>query len=751
MTTTAESTPLLRGWIRLLTVAPELNSPDLALVCVVGGPVDFQPTVKIERIVDGAVDSDNGRMSVSEVGAEETTLLTESTNGVAEFTLASAGEFRRAIRLWELLIRSPAGGLGTLTFRVSAGVKGTSVASLAMQHLAESDSLTISADMLNATGTPKIKMKTLPLPRLALGVNNATPDQAPPVYRGHPIGSGSADTLHETRKLADLAALLHQIFFQLDAAFSLDSAWDEQAGPDSWLHLTEAARSVSPIAVAEERWARQVTEMLLATVYKTSSVVYGNWEMSPFTLNHLTRESYLKKEKPFYALGYVCQDLATFGVSSRGVVLNSMLQAGAISANLVLTASPKGQWFNGTTEPKADPAAKSGQPQHLMNGPSVMNLSPLLEKVPSFGPGAVHLFSNQLIEYGAIEGDLDYDALDSAFTSGTSTPGKAAKKAKSTLPALAGRDVQKVLVVSNTGERKEYEVLLAQDQKYAADNQPVGAHIGFALRVRPDRKQVQFFDTGALNVEGSPAIQKGNFDTAGTTQIKSRTGLPYKGTGVFPPLDPDAAKSLCDTVSQLAKARPLGLARLAILARGKYDEKKVTAKTRSEVLKPDGALVYASPLLRMWDDEDTQNYHLSRLVWSIRQLPNAQNLNAVWLVYVPKMVRIDGMTHDYATALANADRNKGAIEVAQELLGADITDFPRNLASLVEPIRTFRVADGAGSTVEPVTTTQASHHFLYDLDGTMSSSEILLPLDKPFPADYLSDSVPSYFNGKLPE
>ncbi|MBC7976463.1 MAG: hypothetical protein H7138_15940 [Myxococcales bacterium] len=53
-------------------------------------------------------------------------------------------------------------------------------------------------------------------------------------------------------------------------------------------------------------------------------------------------------------------------------------------------------------------------------------------------------------------------------------------------------------------------------------------------------------------------------------------------------------------------------------------------------------LLYASPLLRMYESAGN-NYHLSRYLWSLRELPGGEHIQAIWQISAPRSALADAM------------------------------------------------------------------------------------------------------------
>jgi hypothetical protein len=102
----------------------------------------------------------------------------------------------------------------------------------------------------------------------------------------------------------------------------------------------------------------------------------------------------------------------------------------------------------------------------------------------------------------------------------------------------------------------------------------------------------------------------------------------------------------------LLKARPLGLARLALLQRG-------VAVTGVSVRNlQTGFLLYLSPAVPMWGVADSDNFALSRYVWSLRDMPGRNAVEPIWMLYAPRFALADAMIDssrsDTSTVLAQA-------------------------------------------------------------------------------------------------
>src|SRR5512133_1027423 len=98
-------TSMIAGTISFLTIAPEIQSSDIALVCFVRGAIDFTPTIKVERLLNGNVDRAHGRIEVSEVTDSGNEVVGTTTSGTIQLRPKQAGMIRGGARVWEFLVR----------------------------------------------------------------------------------------------------------------------------------------------------------------------------------------------------------------------------------------------------------------------------------------------------------------------------------------------------------------------------------------------------------------------------------------------------------------------------------------------------------------------------------------------------------------------------------------------------------------------------------------------------------------------
>lgn len=168
-----------------------------------------------------------------------------------------------------------------------------------------------------------------------------------------------------------------------------------------------------------------------------------------------------------------------------------------------------------------------------------------------------------------------------------------------------------------------------------------GPHIGFitrTLELGGNYAYFQTFDTGALRcrpVAGDPGIHEDPWWTMWASD-QSAGFLPATPTPqtadlnradkLTPAQIEENNKDRCAQITDLAqaighmrKARPLGFARLVIVQKSGNSYN----------------LLYATPLLRMYLDSQDMNFYPSTFLWSLRQIPYKESIQALWLIYIP--------------------------------------------------------------------------------------------------------------------
>jgi len=178
-------------------------------------------------------------------------------------------------------------------------------------------------------------------------------------------------------------------------------------------------------------------------------------------------------------------------------------------------------------------------------------------------------------------------------------------------------------------------------------------HIAYVMRIiRNDKKEVQkiqFFDVGGMNIAEPkhPAIDTSlTYEYPWSSNGKQGASGAYAGTALLTA----SSASLDAGLDRLARARPLGLARLVLARRNNPRTRKPTSYKLDPI---DDWLLYASPLLRMYESGGN-NYHLSRYLWSLRELPGAEHIQAIWQISTPRSALADAMVYGLGTPVSRA-------------------------------------------------------------------------------------------------
>jgi hypothetical protein len=153
-----------------------------------------------------------------------------------------------------------------------------------------------------------------------------------------------------------------------------------------------------------------------------------------------------------------------------------------------------------------------------------------------------------------------------------------------------------------------------------------GSHIHVVLRISKDKKKVQLLDTTnghpldehvahtLMEPVGRAGIYDGNF----ISQVYQ--GTTFCGLGV----PPEPPEDLVKMAEFIRRARPIGLLRLVITER--VPPAKMT----------DDHILYASKMFRMYGDGDDDNFHISRCVWALRNMPGFTKLQGWFIIYTPQ-------------------------------------------------------------------------------------------------------------------
>lgn len=514
----------------------------------------------------------------------------------------------------------------TVFIEVTAG-KGT----LRISHPDAKEHFVPLSGKVNTPKPLPVVLQVGKFPRLVVGLNQA----AVPKHGAKLDPTlGTADQL---RPIVDY--VVRRLQGAAVAGNPLEPAWSVQGAQP----LPDTMPTTAKLAHAEEAWARQVTEMLTLTPYGGTGLTYFSTfnDDGVFLAENLDgREA----TPSVYGLIHACQHLAAFGISSRGRPAHRfqdqtwgkgkrLVNAGSGSAKTVPDIG--GTWIIGGNPPKPVTVklSKTGgiDPNQLTCDPSLQHAKAMYEidgmNGCDFAPGSVFVMANRKVRNdmtgggngSAIQGD--HEVVYDGFT----------EVARWRI-GMGGR---------------------------LADNTD-GAHIGFVLRTDPsvlagvtpkDEGKFQLLDTGGFGVVGrgngvtvlkvGQGFHSGNFDGPDATQISGKSSDMYRGIGVWPRMKVSEAKPLFDHVKNvLEKLRPLGLARMFILDRSKLDTGinggKIGMKDLLQVGTPSGRwMLYASPLVPMYEADAHANYSLSRYVWSLRGVPAADQVEVRWAIFLP--------------------------------------------------------------------------------------------------------------------
>lgn len=159
-------------------------------------------------------------------------------------------------------------------------------------------------------------------------------------------------------------------------------------------------------------------------------------------------------------------------------------------------------------------------------------------------------------------------------------------------------------------------------------------HVGIIVRT-PGLEAFQLLDTGGWN--SGPAEGSGNHDTS------SLTKLPNESNGFVIPKKA-LPNDLKDVIRRLRRARPLGVAQLAIFRRGlENDAKKGLVWTSGFVPLHEILLPNSSPLAQVDQIRPPENelvrhqvgYPISKLIASLRACPHSETYSIHWYVWSP--------------------------------------------------------------------------------------------------------------------
>jgi hypothetical protein len=730
------------------------------------------PEIEVERIVELVapvevkVGSKAAPKKPDEIKLEELNTNGSLATGVEKVQLQLTGTpfDVPTLQTWHIAITTPpGGGASTLVFRARTDPSAA---------FEEIDRLDISVPKAkhNQARTPIIK--TAPVfPRLVVGLNRAQPEVLPGDEEGDGIASDPAA----------LRPYLLRLLRVLSERGTLDPAWSEQGETP-----VEFEAKTALIQQAEQAWARQVAEMASLCGYGGAAGTYGVKDEATVTVGHI-QQGTLANDNPYYPITFACQQLGSFIIASRGLQAfpkgflgPRVLNAGADTAPL-FPKDLSGRWIVlplSNQPPQELKDGGNGNP-HLMNNSTLLKKSEKLFEIDEvfpdtpFAAGATFLYSNREARRNiAFHSDgvgcevtqtlagLEEICLEKPTLAERQSG--VGSKIKSINPVLRPTAGNPELLKNNTG----------------------GAHIGTALRVMripPGRdplrsrqlSRFQVLDTGGLRVASWTAgvqaldstqakMHAGIFEGPATDEVGD--GDPLRGVGVLPKVQPSDAPIMAKhTREVLQKARPLGFVRLLLAKR----DTPITFDGAAKALT-DGTVIFLSALAPMYASEQAlkeagldkatelapfANFHMTRLLWSLRNAPDLQNVQPTWLIYLPRGSLLDAMRGDF-------DRSKTALDMARDIFRS-VEALPNGRALLRESalldkrgqpdpnrllaIKTYPVmsitarADGVVQ--------RKGAHAINNLEGRDVNRPITADMGKAFPAT--ATGFPRYFAGEF--
>jgi len=674
---------------------------------------------------------------------------------------------------WQVTITTaPGGGESALVLR--ARTAGTA----AFEELARLD-VSVPVAKHNQPKVPVIKQ--LPLfPRLVVGLNQAIPDILPGDEEGDAIA---------TDPIA-LRPYLLRLLRVLSERGTLDSAWAAQGEVPVNFDPKDAL-----VQQAEAAWARQVAEMASLCAYGGAGGTYGVKDEAVVTVGHIQKGSDANSN-PFYPITFACQQLGSFIIASRGVQpfpdssfapgTPRVLNAGSDTAPLFPLMN--GRWIvlpDGTQPPQQLPNGGAGDPRQMNNSTELKKAEKLFEiddvfPDTPFAAGATFLYSNRAAkrDIGFFTGNSGCAVMSTLNTD---------KQGNNKREEVCQEPTQ--LPDGGTGSSSHVKSVFpvlppVAGQQDILGNNTAGAHIGTALRVNripngknPKRSRqlsrFQVLDTGGLRVaswtDGVQALDSrqsqmhaGIFEGPATDQVGD--GDPLRGVGVLPKVQASDAPIIArHTREVLQKARPLAMVRLLLTKRSA----NITFNNAAKSLV-DGSVIFLSALAPMYASEQAlteagldkakelapfANFHLTRLLWSLRNAPDLQNVQPTWLIYLPRGALLESMR-------ADSGRSKTALQMAQQVLDAflalsngqallranglvdqsGLPDPDRVLATRTHPIMSITArADGIVRRKGP--------HPLMQIEGRDKNRKIVANMSQFFPSTL--SGFPAYFSGKF--
>lgn len=413
----------------------------------------------------------------------------------------------------------------------------------------------------------------------------------------------------------------------------------------------------------EEQWARAFSELFFGIRYGGPGQTYfSNPRMDAYIFRRIQktyRYEYTKKEQaeltaknpewvnpgvmtnsdPAVSLTAACQHCTTYGTITRGFTIEDHLLFAGYGARQQDTQPifklPGGKWYPTDTQHLQAPVA-TGQKAPVAPVGAEQSMGPLS---PAAGPGSIYTYNPwgdaKKVKVYVPKSEVpktkeETEKLRDKVTEAQSDNDLSYYKPRTVLnPALAPVDPD-----ANASPQMPSEEALAAMEEETEEveldptGQRKGSHIMHILRVSKDKTKVQLFNTSngypltlheehtIMGPTGRAGIYDGNF----ISDVPA--GNKYCGMGVVPEKPP---VPLDEMASFMRKARPVGLVRLVVVKR-KAAANDVT----------DADILFVSRLVRMYNDQEDQNYTIARYAWSLRQMPGYRSMQAYWVVFIPR-------------------------------------------------------------------------------------------------------------------
>jgi hypothetical protein len=503
-------------------------------------------------------------------------------------------------------------------------------------------------------------------PRLVVCLNNTETDVPEGAIGAGPYLESELDKMDP----ATLTTILAWIEERLHR--SLDEAWAGPAGRNDDFDDSEG----------EEAWARALSEIAFGMRYGGPGQAYfGNskWDSyifsriqrrsvnyeeackarkdATFPATHLEIQAYKAKLKnrgetlesamnpntdPAVSIASACQHLTTYGVLTRGFTLEQHLDGANLAASQnkgkpLYDEKNGGMWYPTNVAHLRVPVATGVEPVPAAKGAPADSSQAI--PVP-LRPGAAYCYN----PFG-----------DAKYTTAWVPPdwikvdekGVPQLKKEHREPVLNDRPeqnsqykAQQYLYENKEKSVSEQRKVTPGDPSLAevpAENftvqvdvpvsgQRKGSHINLVLRISKDKKKVQLLDTTnghpldehVAHTLMVPVERGGIYDGNFVSQVYQ--GTTFCGLGV----PPEPPEDLVDMAKFIRRARPIGLLRLVITER--VPPTKMT----------DDHILYASKMFRMYGDGDDDNFHISRCVWALRNMPGFTKLQGWFIIYTPQ-------------------------------------------------------------------------------------------------------------------